>query len=241
MHQDFLSDIELYYSIEVDLKNKQIIVSEDEAHHAINVMRHSEGDILYVTDGKGVIHKGEIADISKNEIQLNIIKSFKYVNEFENIIFCIPRLKSNDRFEFAIEKCIELGITNFIVFESDRTIAKGDKTEKWFKAGLSAMKQSIRAFVPDFEFRKNVDEIISDYSGNGYKIYLFDQKAETLLSQELEEIHNSDDKIVFLFGPEGGISERELYLFKDCKFLRLTDNRLRSETAIIAAGIILTQ
>lgn len=241
MHQDFLSDIELFYSDEIIKGTNEIVISDDEAHHALNVMRHSEGDIIYVTDGKGTIYKTEITDIKKNNAILRIVQALKYQNEFENVYFCIPRLKNNDRFEFAIEKCIELGITNFIVFESDRTIAKGDKSEKWFKAGLSAMKQSIRSYAPNFIFKKNIDEIISGYSNREFKLFAFDQKAETQFSKELEEISNSDKKIVFLFGPEGGISERELYLLKDCKFLRLTDNRLRSETAIISAGILLTQ
>jgi 16S rRNA (uracil1498-N3)-methyltransferase len=241
LHQDFLSDIELYYSADVDVTNNIIIISEDEAHHAFNVMRHSEGDILHVTDGLGKIYKAKIIKINKNEIQLNILQALKYINEYEDIYFCIPRLKNNDRFEFAIEKCIELGITNFIIFESDRTIAKGDKTEKWIKFGISAMKQSIRAFVPKFVFKKSIDEIITGYSNNGFKLYLFDQKAETRFVDELDEIMNSEDKSVFLFGPEGGISERELYLLKDVKFLGLTGNRLRSETAVIAAGIMITQ
>lgn len=241
MHQDFLSDIELYYSTEIDINKNELIISEDEVHHALNVMRHSEGDILYVTDGKGKIYKSEITEINKNEMRLNILQTIKYQNEFEDVYFCIPRLKNNDRFEFAVEKCIELGVTNFIVFESDRSIAKGDKTEKWLKFGINAMKQSLRAFAPNFTFKKSIDEIMAGYPHNEYKLYLFDQKAETKFSDELEEIQESEDKIVFLFGPEGGISERELYLFKECKFLRLTGNRLRSETAVIAAGIMLSQ
>lgn len=241
MHQDFLSDIELYYSDEVNNEKTGIIISGDEAYHALTVMRHSAGDLLYITDGKGAIYKSEITDTKKNKIALKILELHSYTNKFEDIIFCIPRLKSQDRFDFAIEKCVELGITNFIVFESDRTIAKGDKKEKWVKLGISAMKQSLRAFLPEFTFQKSISDIVKNYSDSETDIYLFDQNAEKLFSKTVEEIHVKGRKSLFVFGPEGGISEKEFNTLKDCQLLRLTENRLRSETAIISAGIILNQ
>lgn len=241
MHQDFLSDIELYFSDLINQDKTGIIISDDEAHHALNVMRHSEGDILYVTDGKGSIYKSEITLTEKNKISLRVLETHSYENYFNKIIFCIPRLKSQDRFEFAIEKCVELGITNFTIFESDRTIAKGDKKEKWTKLGISAMKQSLRSYLPEFKFQKSIAEIIKGYSDNETDIYLFEQKADKLFSKEVGKILTKGRKSVFIFGPEGGISEKEFDLLKNYPFLRLTENRLRSETAIISAGIVLNQ
>jgi 16S rRNA (uracil1498-N3)-methyltransferase len=241
LHQDFLSDIELYYSDLINQDKAGIIISGDEAHHALNVMRHSEGDILYVTDGKGAIYKSEITLTEKNKISLKVLETHCYENNFDKIFFCIPRLKSQDRFEFAIEKCVELGITNFIVFESDRTIAKGDKKEKWAKLGISAMKQSLRSYLPEFEFQKSIAEIIRSNAGKETDIYLFEQKADRLFSKEVENILKNGRRSIFIFGPEGGISEKEFELFKDYPLLRLTGNRLRSETAIISAGIVLNQ
>ena len=126
---------------------------------------------------------------------------------------------------------------------SNRTgrFAKGDKKEKWTKLGISAMKQSIRPFKPEFLFYKSIDDIVKHNTDSRSKIYLLDQKAEKKYSKEIHEIKHSGMKALFIFGPEGGISERELYLLKECTFLHLTGNRLRSETAIIAAGILLTQ
>lgn len=241
MHQGFLSDIELYYSDEADAANGIIVISGDEAHHASNVMRHSNGEVLFVTDGNGSIFKSEITEIKKNAVTLKILQTLNYKNEFENIWFCIPRLKNKDRFEFAVEKCIELGITNFIVFESDRTVSKGDKTDKWIKMGISAMKQSIRSFLPVFRFENSIDDIAKKYTNNECRIFMFDQKAEHKFSGSLNDIQACGKDLYFIFGPEGGISERELYLLKEAQFLCLTGNRLRSETAVISAAILLTQ
>ncbi len=241
MHQAFLSEVELYFSDELYLSENRIVLSEDEAHHAGHVMRHDEGNFIFVTDGKGTIYKTEITELNKNTIELLVVSETKYHNDFANITFCIPRMKNKERFEFAIEKCVELGITNFIVFESDRTISKGDKTDKWIKLGMGAMKQSLRAFLPEFHFEESIDALIKKSANNESTLFLLDQKADEKFSTHVDDILNSEKDSYFIFGPEGGISERELYLLKDAKFLRLTENRLRSETAIISAGILLTQ
>jgi len=235
--QDFLSDVELFYS--TDVKSELINISGDEAHHAVNVMRHKEGDILYVTDGLGNIYKSEITRTSKNNVSLNVLEVHSYKNEFENIHFCIPRMKNKDRFEFAVEKSVEMGVTNFIVFESDRAISKGDKSDKWMKLGISAMKQSLRAILPTFRYAESIDEIIKSYSGEDKKVFLFDQHAEKRFCECAKEIVSAGKTTCLVFGPEGGVSERELALFGKEQMLQLTGNRLRSETAVISAAILL--
>ncbi len=241
MHQDFLSDIELYYTGNASLSDNAITLTGDEAHHAANVMRHKAGDIIFATDGKGKIFKSEITVTGKSNINLKIISSTEYKNELAGFTFCIPRLKSRERFEFALEKCIEIGITNFIIFESDRTVSKGDKTDKWSKLGISAMKQSLRPFLPEFKFEKNVDDILKKYSSGGGKVYLFDQNGQALFRDCTGALKGENGINYFIFGPEGGISEREMELMKGCETFKLTGNRLRSETAIISAAILLTE
>ncbi|MEN8192588.1 MAG: RNA methyltransferase PUA domain-containing protein, partial [Bacteroidota bacterium] len=112
MSQEYLSNVELYYSN--DIADPYVQMSEEESQHISKVMRHSAGEEVFVTDGKGSIHKTSIIEACSTTVTLRIVGTRMYENQFENITFCIPRLKSNDRFEFALEKCIELGITNFV-------------------------------------------------------------------------------------------------------------------------------
>jgi len=228
----FLSDIELYYSPE--LENNNVIIADEEFHHIKDVMRHKVDDIIYITDGNGNIYKCIISRISKNELSAEIKETNSYCNNLSNVTFCLPRLKIADRFEFALEKCVELGITNFIVYESHRAIAKGEKLERWQRILTSAMKQSLRAWVPNVSYCNSVQEI-TNRIGNKY---IFDQNAKkNFISINYTEIL---DKCYFLFGPEGGFSNEEKSLFSDGNKLKLTENRLRSETAIIVAASMLT-
>ena len=201
-------------------------------------MRHSVGDELYVTDGKGTIYKTSIIETCSNTVTLRIIKRIQYANQFENITFCLPRLKSNDRFEFAMEKCIEIGITNFIVFNSERTIAKGEKLERWNKIALAAMKQSLRSYLPNIRFVKSFNQL-NEFDG---KKYIFDQNAEIKLTDMFADGSFAEDKKkYFIFGPEGGLSEGEITAIRNYELISLTPNRLRSETAIVTAAALISQ
>ncbi len=233
MVQDFLSNVELYYhpSIETGVK---VEIVDDEAKHILQVMRHKPGDVLYITNGKGSIFRCKILSISKNSALVFPEEKLIYKNTFGNITFCLPILKNFDRLEFALEKCIELGITSFIFYQSRRSINKKPKIERWEKVALSAMKQSLRSFFPKLKYVKNLDEIVS-LQGN---LFLFDQSAEQSVMNTLNEF-DSSLKYYFLFGPEGGFADCELELFEKMQLLRLTENRLRSETAVIYLAALL--
>ena len=225
----YLFDIELYYSS--DIKNNVIILTGDEFKHSVKVMRHSIGDEIYITNGTGEIFLSVIKEIKKDSLTASIKKIFKYENKFSHITFCIPKLKSNERLEFALEKCTELGITNFIIFDSERAIRKSDKKERWQKIVLSAMKQSLRSYLPNIEIVSSLNEILNL---DGRKI-LLEQNSEKKISGIKI---NHYEKYYFIFGPEGGFTVDEMNLF-DEKY-KLADNRLRTETAIIkCASLIL--
>lgn len=235
MQPVFLSDIELYYSEKVS--NDLIEIVGDECHHIVDVMRHKTGDELYVTDGRGAIYLSMIEKLSKKKIDCRVIKAMRYENKLGKITFCLPRMKNSERFEFALEKSVELGITNFVVFESNRTVAKGEKLYRWQKVLLSAMKQSLRAWLPKISYAKNLNSILDHQATK----ILLDQNANELLT---EWVKSNDKSLLtnnhyFIFGPEGGFEKDELKIENEELRIRLTENRLRSETAIIAAASIL--
>jgi len=93
-------------------------------------MRNSVDDKIFVTDGNGTIYTTQIATVSVNHLSANIIERQVFENKAGNIWFCIPVLKNPDRLKFALEKCVELGITNFILFSSRYTVSKKLNPEK---------------------------------------------------------------------------------------------------------------
>ncbi|MGE5363886.1 MAG: RsmE family RNA methyltransferase [Bacteroidota bacterium] len=232
MEPVFLSNTELYYGT-VDVESSALVISTEEFHHLSRVMRHRTGDEIFVTDGNGSIYSTVLSETDKDRAIVEIKERISYDNPLRNITFCICRLKNPDRFEFALEKLTELGITDIIVYDSENTVSKTDKKERWEKLILSAMKQSLRSYLPDIKYRSSIDDIISL---NGNHI-IFEQNAEEKLTSF---VFNKSDHYYLIFGPEGGLTDKEIGKVKKEHQLRLTNNRLRSETAIVSVASYLS-
>jgi 16S rRNA (uracil1498-N3)-methyltransferase len=197
-------------------------------------MRNKKGQTIYATDGNGNIYKGSVSVIEKNCIIVNISNSYEYFNQFKNIIFCIPNLRNPDRLKFALEKCTELGITNFILFYSERSSNKRFNSERINNILLSAMKQSLQAFLPTVKIFDSVSmfkNLIAD------KV-LFEQNTENKFK---DQIFNEIKNHYLIFGPEGGLSPKDILEINPTLTLKLANNRLRTETAIIKAASFITE
>ena len=227
---EHLSNIELYYTPPEFVSKNDLVLLAEEIKHAISVMRNSVGDDLYVTDGTGSIYLSKISLIKKESLDAQIIKTYKYTDQGRDLVFCIPKLKNPERLRFAIEKCIELGITRFKIFESKNTVSKTSNLKRLQKIAIAAMKQSLRAFLPQIEF-DTFDKIIKS---DGDKIF-FDQKAKDNFKDETKILKPA----FFIFGPEGGFDNSELKSIDTVKIFNLAKNRLRTETAIIKCASLL--
>lgn len=224
------SDTEFYYTTQDLITKSEIILDKEETKHLSQVMRHSVGDEIFVTDGVGNVYRSKITHIAKNNSILEIISVEKSKERFPNIFLFIPILKSSDRFEFALEKSIELGITNIVVYSAKNSHKRGVKLERWRRIGLAAMKQSLQAFKPNIQYMESLDKVDFDNSTN----FIFDQLASKYFSEILPELHE-EKRINLIFGPEAGLNENEKNKPNNSQLIYLTKNRLRAETAIISA------
>lgn len=226
-----LSNIELYYASNEFIKDDSLFIKDDEHKHLTKVMRNKTGDNIHVTDGHGNLYQCEILKVEKDFTEAAIICKEYFKERYPDIIFCIPKLRQPDRFEFMLEKLVELGITSFIIYSSERSVAKGDKIERWNKIILSAMKQSLQTHLPKIAL-SSLDNI---HTQDGEKI-AFEQ-----VSQNRFEYYSFKNgfKYYFVIGPEGGLSQNELSMFDENNLINIGENRLRSETAAIKAASIL--
>lgn len=196
-------------------------------------MRNKAGDKIYSTDGNGNIYEGIITSIENKSILVDVLKSISFTNRLKHFTFCIPGLRNPDRFKFAIEKCTELGITNFVLFNSVRSVSKGVNIDRVNKILLSAMKQSLQAYLPKVE----VFDSLKRFKDLAVEKVLFEQNSGSKLAGQKFDISK---EYYFIFGPEGGFSEKEILDIQPTFILNLADNRLRSETAIIKVASIIS-
>lgn len=229
------SNTEFYFAEPNNISLSEINLNKDEAKHLIQVMRHSLGDEINITDGLGNIYKCELIKTEKISAKLKIFKKNNIPEIYPNIVFYIPILKSSDRLEFALEKCVELGITHFVIYSSDKSYKRGLKLERLNKILLAAMKQSLNSTLADIKIIKDLKSELCEMK----KFVIFDQHADIHLSKYLKD-KNNYEKINFIIGPEGGFSEDEMKKMNNFLKVYVTKNRLRTETAVISAASFLS-
>lgn len=228
---EFLSDTELFFTDKVS--DNKIILKDDDFIHCVKVFRYKAGDKVFVTDGNGKIYRCEINRIYKNELEAEILSYTEQKLKYPNFHFCIPILKSKDRFRFAFEKLIELGITNIIIYKAERAISEKFNFDKYKKVAIETIKQSLQANLPVI---KSIGSIAELNSFEGNKI-IFEQNVEQKF--DINTIIRNDVNY-FIFGPEGGLTDKEINSLSNHKKYYLAENRLRTETAIIKVASVLT-
>ena len=215
----------------------EIILSAEESKHATKVLRKKEGDILNFTDGKGDFYKAEITVADSRKCRLKIVSTEQKEKQHNyHLHIAIAPTKNMDRFEWFLEKATEIGIdeiTPIICSHSERKVIK---TERCNRILLSAMKQSLKFYLPKLNEAISFNDFLKqDYEGSKYIAHCEDGEKKELKTVDKTEKH------LILIGPEGDFSQKEIDLsFKNqFKAVSLGTSRLRTETAgIIAAHSI---
>jgi len=226
MHQFFVPHID----------NNIITLSEYEAKH-FRVLRLTEKDNIYVTDGKGTQCKVKVKEISKKRVVLNVLEKKIFPSPSPKLIIAIAPTKGNERFEWFLEKAVELGVTDILPFYSKFSERKKINLTRIKKIMVAALKQSMRAYLPKVEEIKSFTELLhlpKDYSGLYFIAHCRKKDLQLLKEYEL-----TGKNVCVLIGPEGGFSDNEIEeaIAAGWQEVSLSKNRLRTETAALAAAL----
>lgn len=227
--------MEHYYTSKENVSTESLLILGDEAKHLVKVLRKKPGEEIYVTDGLGNLFKCSIDRFAKESIECKIIE--KILTETEPAIkFMLYQslLKNPDRFEFAIEKSVELGVREIQPIITEFVISKNkDRTERWNSISLAAMKQSQRVYLPRVKHPMTFAEAITSCNSD-LKLIAHEKISDVGIG--ISNLKTDKNNSVALFiGPEGGFSDNEIEsaLLQGFKLLNLGKRKLRSETAAI--------
>ncbi|MFA7285443.1 MAG: RsmE family RNA methyltransferase [Candidatus Paceibacterota bacterium] len=194
------------------------------------VLRLDVGDFLILCDGKGTEAKVEITEIEKTHITTKIVEKTKKENNSKKVSLYLAILKK-ENFELAIQKVVEIGVTEIIPIITERTVKTGLNTERLNKIIREASEQSGRTILPILYPTLKFIDAIQDGKKNEGKIF-FD------FTEDKNNTKNTNSKSISIFiGPEGGFTEKEnhIALENGYKIESLGENTLRAETAAIVA------
>lgn len=226
--------MELFYS--TNITDNKIILNKEESNHCINVLRYSIGDEINIVDGVGNMYVGIVSEIINKECFVKIIKT---INDFKNkdyyIHVGISPIKNHSRFEWFVEKAVEVGIDEISIINCARTIKKSIRKNRIDRISQIAMKQTIKAKLPSINYDVSFEDFIqNNLQGSKYICHLNKEITKTLFDCSNNFKYKQSS---ILIGPEGDFTEYEVESALKENFIEISlgHSRLRTETAGVVA------
>jgi 16S rRNA (uracil1498-N3)-methyltransferase len=226
--------MQLFYSPVIN--TEYFTLDHEESRHCVKVMRLRQGDEVFLTDGMGGWYKAEIADTNPKACILHINEKQYIPNPRScRLHMAVAPTKNIDRFEWFLEKASECGIdeiTPVICDHSERTIVKAARLEKVM---ISAMKQSLRAWLP----KLNPAITLESFFKKKLCPNQFIAHCAESNKKPFQTIYKKGEDALVLIGPEGDFSPQEIEqaTTKGFQPISLGNYRLRTETAALTVCI----
>ena len=224
-----MSNIRLFFKESLSL-NLTAKLDKSQSQYVNKVMRIKVGEVFSLFNSSGE-WESKILIISKSIVEFNITKQLRQKESTKELWLAFSPIKSN-YFNFMIQKATELGVTKFLPIIFDRTIVRKINKERLEKVIIEAAEQSNRINVPSIE---NPQSLKSFLNNEKMDLIFTDLNSENKKLDFNKLTHNPTCVII---GPEGDFSEEErgeILAFKGVQPIKINENILRSETAVISA------
>ena len=224
-----MSNIRLFFkeSLSLNLVSK---LDKSQSHYISKVMRIKENEIFSLFNSSGE-WEAKILNITKSIVEFEITKQIRQKENQKELWLAFSPIKSN-YFNFMIQKATELGITKFVPIIFERTVVRKLNKERLEKVIIEATEQSNRINIPTLEDATNLEDFLKSSEMN----LIFTDLNSDNKKVDIEKL--SSKPVCIVVGPEGDFSENErdkILSFKDVQAIKINENILRSETAVISA------
>jgi len=223
-----MSNIRLFYSKSLSL-NLTDKLDKSQSHYVSKVMRLKEKEVFSLFNSSGE-WEAKIANINKSIVEFNVTKQLRQKENTIDLWLAFSPIKSN-YFNFMIQKATELGVTKFLPIIFERTIVRKINKERLEKVIIEAAEQSNRITVPSIEEPQKLKSFL-----NNDMDLIFTDLNTTNSKIDIKKLTTKPTCVII--GPEGDFSEEEreeILKFSGVQPIKINENILRSETAVISA------
>ena len=213
-------------------------LGEEDSKHCVKVLRMGEGDTIEVVDGNGTLYNCRITMAHPKRCAVEAMGKVEQPPHWgHRIVLGVAPTKNLDRIEWLVEKCVEMGVDRIIPLRchnSERTVLK---TERLKKIMVSAMKQSLKATLPQLDEMTPVERVIAEAPAGTRCIAYCDEQLPRESRLTLASVYRPGTDVTVLIGPEGDFSPEEVQAATAAGFVPVTlgESRLRTETAGLMA------
>ncbi len=228
-----MSNIRLFFSNTLSAKMTDKL-DKPQSHYLVKVMRVKKNEFFSLFNSYGE-WEAKVLGILNGIVQFKIIKQIRSKESSKEIWLAFSPIKSNYQ-NFMIQKATELGVTKFLPIIFNRTIVRKINKERLEKIVIEASEQSNRLNVPLIEKAQNLKNFLKL---NSMDLIFTDLNSD---NKKIDKSKLTNKPICIIIGPEGDFSEterEEILSFKNVQALKINENILRSETAVISAISIL--
>ena len=224
-----MGNIRLFFSNSITIGMTDML-DKSQSHYLNKVMRVKENEFFSLFNNKGE-WEAKILKISKGLVEFEIIKQLRQKENMKDLWLAFSPIKSNYQ-NFMIQKATELGVTKFLPIIFERTIVRSINVERLKKIVIEASEQSNRINIPSIEQIQNLESFLN--------LNLVDLIFTDLNStnKKIDKSKLTNKPTCIIVGPEGDFSELErekILTFKGVQTVKINENILRSETAVISA------
>lgn len=206
---------------------------ESDSQHCCRVLRMQPGDEVVVVDGRGNRFRCCLLDNHSKHTAVEILEKTEVAPVWSNIItVMVAPTKHNDRMEWLVEKLVEIGINRFVPIKCRFSERKEIKRERLEKIAVSAMKQSLKATLPEITEMMPLAKAVESFTAPQQFVGYCDDSIERKF---LANQYKPGADVNILIGPEGDFSPEEIEMLVSKGYCPVTmgDNRLRTETAAL--------
>ena len=215
---------------------------DDEAVHAVRVLRLAAGDTMMLMDGRGTFYEAVVTDTTAKHCYYDIKAELPQQRQWEGRVhIAVAPTKMMERMEWLVEKATEIGVDELTPLLCQFSERRALKTERMEKIAIAAMKQSRKAWLPQTDDMQDFSHFIARHTtGRRYIAHCYAEIPRESLFDSLRQGQPDEDALVMV-GPEGDFSIGEVRQAVEAGFVsvHLGASRLRTETAALAAVMMM--
>lgn len=226
---------------------KEICLKDDLSHRLLHVLRVKPGYKLYLFNGSGDQFLTSVKECTRKSVLLSALGDAESLQQIESPlqIHLAQAISKSDKMDWAIQKAVEMGVTEITPLVGEYTHLKRSQTvfdSKWqhfYKVMLSAVEQSGRGITPKLNPITEINAFLSKQAKHAATTFYLSPRGEAL--NKLQPQALSQDAFTLLIGGEGGFSETEEARMAEASFnsIKLGPRILRTETAPVAVIALL--
>lgn len=215
------------------VSENRALLEGEEARHCLKVMRHRPGERVIGVDGKGTMLSCIILETHKDAVTLEILeRELNWGEKPLQVSLAVSLLHKPDRFEWLLEKAVELGVNKIVPYVGKHTVKTGMRLDRMERIMLAALKQCMRSRLPELLDAQPLAQALRAMPAD---VRLMAHIEGQPMAEALGIQLRAASSVALLIGPEGDFAPEELQAAATAGFqhVHLGSNRLRSETAAI--------